>query len=122
VILAAAVNDEVVLDRAPLVAGAGVGGLAVGGLAHVVRDEAVHHVEGRGSLRRAAALLLLAGLAAGWSREGTADAVSDRPLTDAERERAIARSPLPGAPVVGRAIAARDTSAVRSARANALPR
>jgi hypothetical protein len=66
--------------------------------------------------------LLLLVLAAGCGKAGTGDAVSDRPLTEEERNRAIARAPLPGAPVVGRALAVRDSSAARTARLDGLAR
>jgi hypothetical protein len=68
---------------------------------------------------RRAAFFLIVLLAAGCSdRPGANDGAQQRPLTQEERERAIARSPLPGAPVVGRAVAVRDSSRARAARAD----
>ena len=66
--------------------------------------------------------LLALCLLAGCSKAGTNDVTHRKPLTEAQRDSLIARSPLPGAPVVGRTLAVRDSAQARAARMNAATR
>jgi hypothetical protein len=58
-----------------------------------------------------ASLALLSGCS-----KGPDQAQHKKTLTQAERDSLIARSPLPGAPVVGRALAEADSARARKAR------
>ena len=60
-------------------------------------------------MRRHAQWILLLALIAGCAAEP-----KPRQLTERERHEAIAKSPLPGAPVVGRALVVSDSSASRA--------
>jgi hypothetical protein len=44
-----------------------------------------------------------------------------KPLTERQRDSILAREPLPGASVVGRALEVSDTAAARAARIDSMP-
>ena len=64
---------------------------------------------------RAIALLALCGLAAGCNSHASEQAPASR-LTEAQRDTAIARSQLPGAAAVGRALALSGAETRRAAQ------
>jgi hypothetical protein len=68
----------------------------------------------------AAGVIILA-LAACSKRSG-ADDRSAPPMSERQRDSAIAKSSLPGAGTVGKALAASDTAAARAARVDSLLR
>ena len=62
-------------------------------------------------------ILALAACSKHSGADGSSPAVSER-----QRDSAIAKSPLPGAGTVGRALAASDSASARAARADSLYR
>jgi hypothetical protein len=65
--------------------------------------------------------ILIAGLALLLAGISCAPAKPERELTERERDSILARSSLPGAAVVGRAMAVSDRSARRAAAMDSLP-
>jgi len=71
-------------------------------------------------MRRLFVLILLAALAV-LSCARTQDGGSKPALTERQRDSILAKEPLPGASVVGRALEASDQAADRAARMDSLP-
>lgn len=68
----------------------------------------------------AAGVMILA--LAACSRHSDTDGRSAPPMSERQRDSVIARSPLPGAGTVGKALAASDSASARAARIDSLLR